>query len=501
MRLEDLSARVADHVADGIVLENAEGTILYVNPALENLLNFRPGELINRHWSSIVPDDQRKLVESANLRRLQGETDRYELELLRRNQSRIPVLITGTPYAFEDGTIGMLSVITDISALRAAELEVERLQTFYGSLVDAMTDGVVVEDSQGRFTFVNPSMARMMKTTPEKLIGKHWSETVEKDQERIVQTAMEKRRKGRTEVYELTLKREDGEMITGLVTAQPFQLAGDKQEMGVLSVFRDISELRSEQEEKRRLSEQFLASQKMETIGRLAGGVAHDFNNLLSIIKGQADMAIMTMALDEPVKESFDRILKTVRRASDLVRQLLMFSRRQYHDPRPLVLNNLLSDMERLLRPIIVAGVNLQVELSEDLWEIKADPGQIEHAVVNLAVNANDAMPRGGTLNLKVVNARLDQDFVKDHPMVVPGEYVLLEVKDTGVGMSPEVLAKVFDPFFTTKEEGKGTGLGLSSVYGIVKQHEGYIFVESEPDEGTTFFIYFPRAVQASDNQ
>ena len=151
--------------------------------------------------------------------------------------------------------------------------------------------------------------------------------------------------------------------------------------------------------------------------------------------------------------------------------------------------------MERLLRPIIVAGVNLQVEQGRNLWEIKADPGQIEHAIVNLAVNANDAMPRGGTLTLRAANEKLDKDFVKDHPMVVPGEYVLLEVRDTGIGMKPDVLAKVFDPFFTTKEEGKGTGLGLSSVYGIVKQHDGYIFVDSVADKGTTFRIYFPRAV------
>ncbi|MFH0881597.1 MAG: PAS domain S-box protein [bacterium] len=494
MRLEDLSARVADHIADGIVLENSEGIILYVNPALEKLLAYQAGELINRHWTTIVPDDQRILVESANVRRLQGETDRYEMELLHRDGNRILVLITGTPYAFEEGTIGMLSVITDISALRAAEKEVERLRAFYGNLVDAMADGVVVEDSSGHFTFVNPAMAKLLGTTPEKLIGTHWTNTIDVGQERVVRDAIKRRKGGHTEVYELTLKRQDGKSVTGLVTAQPFQFNEEEKEMGVLSVFRDITELRTEQEEKRHLSEQFLASQKMETIGRLAGGVAHDFNNLLSIIKGQADMAIMTMSLDEPVKASFDRILKTVRRASDLVRQLLMFSRRQYHDPRPLVLDTLLADMERLLRPIILTGVNLQVEKGETLWEIKADPGQIEHAVVNLAVNANDAMPHGGILTLKASNQILDKEFIRDHPMVVPGEYVLLMVSDTGIGMTKEVLAKVFDPFFTTKEEGKGTGLGLSSVYGIVKQHDGYIFVDSTPNEGTTFRIYFPRA-------
>ncbi len=494
MRLEDLSARVAEHIADGIVLENSEGTILYVNPALEKLLKYRPGELVNQHWTTIVPEDQRELVKAANIRRLQGETDRYEMELIRRDGSRLPVLVTGTPYAFDDGTLGMLSVITDISALRAAEREVDRLRNFYGNLVDSMPDGVVVEDSDGRFTFVNPAMARIMGTIPEKMIGRHWKETVAEGQEGVVVEAMKKRREGDVEPYELTLKREDGKLVTGLVTAQRFQIDEDGKEQGVLGVFRDITELRGEQEEKKRLSEQFLASQKMETIGRLAGGVAHDFNNLLSIIKGQADVALMTMGLDEPARESFNRILKTVRRASDLVRQLLMFSRRQYHDPRPLVLTTLLSDMERLLRPIIVAGVELKVEQRKNLWQIKADPGQIEHAIVNLAVNANDAMPKGGVLTLRARNQMLKQEFVRDHPMVVPGEYVLLEVSDTGIGMSEEVLAKIFDPFFTTKEEGKGTGLGLSSVYGIVKQHEGYIFIDSKPGKGTTFQIYFPRA-------
>ncbi|RJR41182.1 MAG: response regulator, partial [Desulfobacteraceae bacterium] len=248
------------------------------------------------------------------------------------------------------------------------------------------------------------------------------------------------------------------------------------------------------------LEQQLFQSQKLENVGRLAGGVAHDFNNILTVIRGYSELAILGMAEGKPVRGSLEEVLKASERAGNLTRQLLAFSRRQVMEMKIIDLKCLMKDLEKMLRRLIGEDIDLRMALASDLGRVRADPGQIEQVIVNLAVNARDAMPSGGVLTIEAANIELDEGCSCLHVDAKPGEYVLLCVSDTGTGMIPEVRERVFEPFFTTKEKGKGTGLGLSMAYGIVKQSNGHIWVYSEPNQGTTFKIYLPLAKESAES-
>jgi two-component system cell cycle sensor histidine kinase/response regulator CckA len=245
--------------------------------------------------------------------------------------------------------------------------------------------------------------------------------------------------------------------------------------------------------ERERAEERLRQAHKMEAIGRLAGGIAHDFNNMLSVILGYSEMAISTFQENEPVRSDLEEIKRAAERARELTRQLLAFSRKQILEPKILDLNQTLHGMEKMLRRLVGEGIELALLTHTSIGRIKADPSQVEQVVMNLAVNARDAMPKGGRLTIETSDIELDADYAKAHAEVMPGPYVLLAVTDEGVGIPPSDWARIFDPFFTTKPKGIGTGLGLSTVLGIVRQSGGHIWVYSEPDRGTTFKIYFPR--------
>ncbi len=264
--------------------------------------------------------------------------------------------------------------------------------------------------------------------------------------------------------------------------------------------FQNISKRKGEEEKRKKLEEQLRQSQKMESIGRLAGGIAHDFNNLLTGISGNISLALMDLDIDDPVVEMLEEIDHASQSAADLTRQLLAFSRKQIIKPKNLDLNKQIDTMHRMLVRLIGEDIELKTIFGSDVGTIKADPGQLEQILINLAVNARDAMPKGGKMIIETANASLDLKYCMMNPDVEPGSYVMFAISDTGEGMDEDTLAKVFDPFFTTKQEGEGTGLGLATVYGIIKQHNGHIRAYSEIGQGTTFRVYFPRVLEHAED-
>jgi PAS domain S-box-containing protein len=360
-------------------------------------------------------------------------------------------------------------------------------------LFDEAPVGYVELDTEGRITQVNRTELAMLGYTAEEMIGQPiWKFNVEEEESRQTLTAKLSGSMQTGKPFERTYKRKDGTILQVLIDDSVIRDA-EGRVTGIHAIIQDITERKRTEEEMAKLQEELRQSQKMEAIGRLAGGIAHDFNNLLTVIRGYSQLSIIELKEGDPLKGNIEEIQKASQRAVDLTRQLLAFSRRQILDFKVLDLNMLLQDLDKMLRRILGEDIELIYRLAEDLGKVKTDPGQFEQVILNLAVNARDAMPSGGKLIIETANVELDETYARTHIGATPGHYVMVSVSDTGYGMSPGVKEHIFEPFFTTKEKGKGTGLGLSTVYGIVKQSGGYIWADSEPGCGTTFKIYLPR--------
>jgi two-component system cell cycle sensor histidine kinase/response regulator CckA len=361
-----------------------------------------------------------------------------------------------------------------------------RSEARYRSLIQSAVVGIYRATIDGRFLEVNPALVAMLGYQyPAEVLALSLPRDVFVDDQAKAAVHQSFLRQGRFEGVEARWKRKDGTVISVRLSGR-----GVRDEREGAEVFEVIAE---DVTERKALEDQLRQAQKMEAVGTLAGGIAHDFNNLLTVVSGYCQLLMEDHAEDPQSARSIEQILRAAERAAALTRQLLAFSRRQMLQPRVVNLNTLVGSVERMLQPLLGERIQIELHTAAQVSTVKADPGQLEHILMNLAVNARDAMPRGGTISLQTANADLSEDFARSHPGAAPGRYVILSVADTGSGMDAETMAHVFEPFFTTKEPGKGTGLGLSMVYGIVKQSGGYITVDSKLGQGTRFRVYLPR--------
>ena len=482
---------LVEHISDGIAVVDAEGIVRYQTPAVARLTGHSAEDRVGASgFTFIHPDDISVAREAlARVRQRPGALETVELRLRHRNGSVATVDMTAKNLLEHAAVRGIVVTYHDITQRVHAERRLEESEKRYRLMVEGSEEVFFFEhDAEHRFTYLSPSVQPVLGYEPEELLGRPYETLLipgtdeEAVQERTA-TALKTGRSGG--FYSTTVRSRSGEAVVLEIVERP--VIRDGTIVGLQGIARDISG-------KKKLEDQFRQAQKMEALGRLAGGVAHDFNNILTTILGQTQLFLDEQGDRFAEAGELHEVVKAAERARDLTRQLLAFSRQQFTQHRVVALNRELRDMEKMLGRLIGEDLELVADLAPDLQNIEVDPSQIHQVVLNLAVNAKDAMPGGGTLRLTTRNVDLEPDAVDDlGEPVQAGHYVMLAVSDTGHGMDEATRRSAFEPFFTTKEQGKGTGLGLATVYGIVEQSRGHIRVRSEPGVGTTFEIYLPR--------
>jgi PAS domain S-box-containing protein len=419
----------------------------------------------------------------AHLRALRGESTTYVVTWMDRTfESHTDPLRDAN-----NKIVGVIGIALDSTDRVVVEEALRESETSYRSIIEEAPYGILRCTVGGSFTLVNRALVRMLAFESEhEVIGLNIGTDVFEDLHDHSNFIDQLQSQGSAEGVETLWKQHGGKSILVRLGGRAVRDA-----RGQIAYFEVIAE---DVSERRQLEIQLRQSQKMQAIGQLAGGVAHDFNNLLTVVKGHIELILTNLPVNDPLFARLDQVQKAANRASSLTRQLLAFSRLQVLQPQILDLNGIVSGMIQMLSRIIGENIELIFRPGGILGRVKADAGQLEQVLLNLVVNARDAMPNGGQLTIETENVELDDSYGQNHAVIKPGPYVMLAVSDTGCGMDPATQARIFEPFFTTKEPGKGTGLGLATVYGVVKQSEGYIWVYSEPGQGTTFKIYLPLA-------
>ena len=483
-----------DSSTDGFALIDQKGEHVYANSAFARMLGFDgPQHIVGQPWRLVFALQDMDRIEP-EIRRSLAQAQRWSsaISLLRFDGSTLPAELTIT--AMPDG--GTVCVCRDLSERERAERARAQAEAKYRTLVEQVNAITYIAEIgiDGQWYYVSPQVESILGYQPEEwlAISRDWAHRIHPDDRSAVIAAEEASRKGEPFQAEFRVKRKDGREVWLNDTAVVVQ--GSNAHPVMEGIIVDITE-------RKQLETQLQQSRKMEAVGRLAGGIAHDFNNLLTIITGYTDLALSRPAVPLELRSDIERIEHASGRAAALVRQLLAFSRKQVLQPKILDLNAIVLNMEKLLRRLVDDNIEMSTSVRDDLGKVKADPAQIEQVIMNLVVNARDAMPNGGRLLLETSNVALDSAYAFEHASVKPGNYVLLAVSDTGIGMHSETVAHIFEPFFTTKESGRGTGLGLSTVYGIVKQSGGYIWVYSELGKGSTFKIYLPRVEEFQQHE
>ena len=487
-------ALAMDSAADGISIVGETGEHIYVNAAFARMLGHEsPDSMLGVHWT--------RTYDPRDIQRLQGEVRQAlqadgkwsgQVTLRRKDGSAVPIEMAVT--ALANGVTACIG--HDISARKEAEKARADAENKYRTLVEqvAAISYIAELGFHGDWLYVSPQIASITGYSPEEWLAnsRDWTRFVPQEDHDVIQAAEAACQRGERFQADYRLVRKDGSIIWVSDTA--VVVSGSDKHPVMEGIIVDITE-------RKLLENQLQQSRRMEAVGRLAGGIAHDFNNLLTIIKGYAELAVQRSGIPPELRNDVMQVENAAERATSLVRQLLAFSRRQVLQPKIIDLNSIVLGLEKLLGRLMGEHIKMVTRCGANVGNVKADPAQIEQVLMNLVVNARDAMPKGGTLTVETRDVELDSTYARDHVTVKPGPYVMLAVSDTGVGMSPETVAHIFEPFYTTKESGQGTGLGLSTVYGIVKQSGGYIWVYSEPGKGTTFKVYLPRVAALAEEK
>jgi len=489
-----------------MVAVDPHGAIVQVNSQTENLFGYTPGELIGQKVEVLVPVSLRGEHNSHRERfHAHPQTRRMgaalDLRGRRKDGSEFPVEISLSPFKTQDGML-VLSAIRDISDRKRIEQELHKAQEELNArkdrelleqrsrlalIVDSSQDAIIGKDLNGIITHWNKGAEQIYGYSAIEVIGRSISVLAPDDRPDEIPGILAKIRIGqRVDFFETVRVRKDGQRLQVSISVSPIRDSSGEI-VGASAIARDVTA-------QKRSEELLRQAQKMEAVGRLAGGVAHDFNNILGIVTSCCEL-LRSRELAVGASQYIENIQEASKRGSALTRQLLAFSRRQMTlQPRLLDLNESLKEVVKLLRPLMGDDVQVMLRHGTDSAIIEADPSQLDQVIMNIAVNARDAMPKGGKLILETSIQEFDTALAERHPPLKPGRHVLLAISDTGIGMDPVTMSKIFDPFFTTKETGRGTGLGLATVYGIVKHAGGHILVYSEVNRGTTFKIYLPAA-------
>ena len=467
-------------------------TISHVNSNFEELLGYSKQEVEGKKfWTEFLHSDDADWMRQNHYLRghdpLAGPCE-YEFRFFARNgELRYGYL---TVDIIPDTTQSVISVI-DITERKKAEQQLRESEEKYRVLVENLNEVIYALDEKGRITYVSPPIKSLTGYTPSELTGKHYICFVHPDDKERLLKNFQSSSRGIDRRIEYRFITKENRIVWIRTAARPLLEEGEV--TGVQGVLTDITERKQAEKEQEKLQAQLNQAQKMESVGRLAGGVAHDFNNKLTIINGYAEMAIDIMDPSDPLRETIQEIHTAGKQSAAIVRQLLAFARKQTISPVQLDLNNTISSMLKMLHRLIGENIDLAWHPGNNLWPVKIDPSQVDQIMANLVVNARDAIADVGKITIETNNIEVDEDYCTLYSYFVPGQYVILAVSDNGYGMDKETLKNLFEPFFTTKDVGQGTGLGLATIYGIVKQNNGFINVYSEPGMGTTFKIYLPR--------
>jgi two-component system, cell cycle sensor histidine kinase and response regulator CckA len=484
---EELFRLISENAADMIAVVDMEGRRIYNSLSYQKVLGYSPEELKGSSaLEQVHPDDRARLKEAAEEARLTGIGRSLEYRIRHKDGTWRVLESTSSVIHSAGGEPEKLVIVNrDVTDRKEASEALRLSEASFRSVIENAPYGIYRASMEGHLLRVNPALQKMLGyELPDELLRINPATDLCRDpleHQRLIDLFASHKR---FQDVEVEWKRKDGTFIKARCSGWPVMGEGD--EAACFEIFaEDITE-------KRLLERQLQVAQKIEAVGRLSGGIAHDFNNLLGVIIGYSQVLIKKLGAGNPLLEHAEEIEKAGQRAASLTKQLLAFSRQQVLAPAVLNLNAVITDMGKMLHRLIGEDIDLVMKLSADIGRVKADQGQIEQVIMNLAINARDALPQGGKLVVETVNATLDEAYTRQHPGSKAGRYVMISVTDSGTGMTPETLAHMFEPFFTTKDRGKGTGLGLATVYGVVKQSGGYIWVESELGKGSCFKVYLP---------